>query len=204
MDRRDSGVARMSDNELVLRARNGDAGACAELVARYEPLAMSRCAGRYLAGADHDDLRQEAFIGLLKAVCDFDPDNGAPFCAFARLCIDRHVISAMRSARRDKHAPLYAYIPIGVETDPERGEPPLDIAAAPGRDPESVALARATAGEIRTAVDTILSGLERAVIHARMRDEPVAATCRRLGVDAKSVDNALQRARRKLAASLER
>jgi len=192
--------AGLTDEELVDRARGGDEAATTQLLLRYRAFARSRVRNYFLVGGDHDDLVQEAMIGLIKAVRDFSPDSGTPFRAFADLCITRQVLSAIRGATRHKHVPLNTSISLDVPADVGSGVPALPPGpAAVAADPLAVVVAADDLRRLRARLDAALSGLEVQVVGLYAEGRTYEEIADRLGRHVKAVDNALQRAKRKLA-----
>jgi RNA polymerase sporulation-specific sigma factor len=182
-----------SDEALAARAATGDDRALRELFRRYRSR-LHRMAGRYfLHGGDRDDLVQESMIALYKAISDFDPGRGVPFAPFADLCVQRQLISAVRAATRLKHAVLAEATEL------------TEYAEATCRtgytgDPARSVLARETLGELKGFLDSELSGLERGALWLHLDGVSLKDSADRLCTRSKAVDNALQRARRKMHA----
>lgn len=193
----------LADADLVVQARHGDDRATELLVARYRGAVRARASNYFLVGADRDDLCQEGLIGLTKAIRDFDVDNGASFASFADLCITRQILTAIKMATRHKHAPLNSYVSYDRphEADPDRTIAET-VAVADGLDPLESLLADDGMRAVMAVVDEVLSGLEanvlRLYVDGRSYQEIAALLDRRT----KSIDNALQRIKRKLEAAL--
>lgn len=182
-----------SDDSLASRARSGDDHALADLLRSYGPR-VRRLASRYfLHGGDRDDLAQEGMIGLYKAVCDFDADCGVPFAPFADMCVQRQLISAVRAATRLKHAVLAD----AAELTEHAEAACLTVLTV---DPARVVLARETLAELKGFVDGELSSLERGALWLHLDGLSLKESAARLSTRSKAVDNALQRARRKMHA----
>ena len=170
--------ADLSDDTLVGRYRLGDVEALDTLLERYRRFVRSKARGYFLVGADFDDIEQEGMIGLYKAVRDFRDDRQASFRAFAELCITRQIITAIKTATRQKHQPLNQYVSIsGV-----RG----------GDDPSE------RMGDMRDSMASLLSGLEVDVLRLYVEGRSYQEIGEELGRHVKSIDNALQRIKRKL------
>lgn len=187
-----------TEEELLERARAGERGAGDLLVRRYFRL-VKRCARPYfLAGADNDDLIQEGMLGLLKAVREFDSGKGVPFAQFARVCVSRTIISAVRSSLAARHSVLNDAIPL---------EKPLfeDIARASGgeagiaADPEALVIGMEAREELLVELDRVLSDFEGKVLSLFLDGYSYEEMAAKLGRPVKSVDNAVQRIRRKSA-----
>lgn len=191
------------DLALVLRARNGQQGALDQLIRKYQPFVRLKASSYFLAGGDHDDLQQEGLIGLYKAIRDYRVDRETSFRSFAELCITRQIITAIKGATRNKHQPLNGYLsfsqtPAGA--DPEGGDCTLGdaIAGSATQDPASRVVA---SDELEALVDMLgsaLSPLESEVLVAFIEGSSYDRIADRAGCDAKAVDNALQRVKRKV------
>lgn len=189
----------LSDEELVSLACGGENGALDFLLKKYSAT-VKKIANRYfLVGADHDDLVQEGMIGLFKAVRSFSPEKNASFKSFAELCITRSILTAIKSATRQKHQPLNSYVSLDRPVfDDDDDVTLLDVI---GRNetvnPEDIIITQERLGVIRNRVAKFLSALECQVLIWYLRGENYTDIALRLGKDPKAVDNALQRIRRK-------
>lgn len=185
-----SQTSEYSDEELCRLAACGDRGAEETLVKRY--LRMVRMCARpyFLAGGDSEDLIQEATFGLLKAIREFDPSRDAKFKTFAEVCIRNRIRSVVATASRSKHAPLNESVPF--ET------PMLGIEASP----EELYISREEEAERLTKLDQKLSPLERKILELFLHGLSYREISEQVGRPIKSVDNAIQRIRRKVAGDL--
>ena len=190
-----------SDNELQNLAVKGDGAAESALVERYLPL-VNICAARLcLSGAEGKDLSQEGVFGLLSAIRNYDASHGASFHTFAEHCIRMRLLSAVKSAARFKHFPLNESI--SLEQLSEESDPRLSaVMEAFHRNPEDVVLARESKEELYKALSDCLSSFEKTVFALYLDGHSYQEIGTQLGKDSKSVDNALQRIRRKLARNL--
>ncbi|HVL64133.1 MAG TPA: RNA polymerase sporulation sigma factor SigH [Actinomycetota bacterium] len=191
----------LDDEELVRRAREGDERALDALLGRYRHYARAKARAYFLAGADKDDLVQEGMIGLFKAVRDFRSDQNVAFRAFAELCIKRQIITAIKSSRRQKHLPLNSYVslnsPVSSEAEDESAR--FDAAApAAATDPAELVISAEEIASIKGALRTLLSTLETDVLRLYMDGRSYQEIAETLGRHVKSIDNALQRIKRKL------
>lgn len=194
--------SRMGDEELVACARRGSRGAVEHLLVKYRNLVEGKASAYYLAGADHEDVVQEGMIGLFKAIRDFSAEHLCAFRSFAELCVTRQIISAVKTATRHKHGALNSY----VSTDtPLRGDDEGctlgDTIAAPegsGASPEQALLGRELARELRRRIGADLSSLEARVLLLYLEGCEYRSIAAELGLNVKQVDNALQRAKKKL------
>jgi RNA polymerase sporulation-specific sigma factor len=183
------------DARLTAAAQRGEEAALQALAERYRPLVQARARGFFLDGADRDDVVQEAMIGLLNAALGYDPSLGLSFRAFATVCVRRRLVSALRASKRGKHAPLRGYAALDERSvaachDMPRGDPAETVTRA-------VTLRQALA-ETAGSLTALEADVLRRVVSG-MSYEQVASS---LGRDGKCVDNALQRARRKLRTRL--
>jgi RNA polymerase sporulation-specific sigma factor len=192
----------LEDLQLVLRARNGDGSALEVLIRRYTGFVRLKASSYFLAGGDAEDLVQEGLIGLYKAVRDFRSDKETSFRSFAELCVTRQIITAIKTATRFKHAPLNTYVsfshtPAGQESD---GECSLgDALPGPSVDDPSVCVI--STEELQSLVFTLgtgLSRLEADALRLYLEGCSYEQMAEELGCDTKTIDNALQRVKRKI------
>ena len=192
----------LADLQLVMRARNGDGQALDALMRRYAGFVRLKASSYFLAGGDAEDLIQEGLIGLYKAVRDFRADKETSFRSFAELCVTRQIITAIKTATRFKHAPLNTYVsfshtPAGQESE---GDCTLgDALPGPSVDDPSVCVI--STEELQSLVFTLgtgLSKLEADALKLYLEGESYEEMAERLGCDTKTIDNALQRVKRKV------
>jgi RNA polymerase sporulation-specific sigma factor len=187
------------DNELQALASGGDRQAEEELVGRYSRL-VRRCARPlFLAGGDSEDLIQEGMMGLLSAIRQFDPGMNASFRTYAEVCIRRRMLSAVKSASRLKHLPLNDGLSLDYILSEESQTQSAANTDAFRRTPEEQVLARESKIELYNAFAQQLSRLEKQVLTLYLDGLSYDEIASRTGRDEKSVDNAVQRIRRKLA-----
>ncbi|HJD21957.1 MAG TPA: sigma-70 family RNA polymerase sigma factor [Candidatus Gemmiger faecigallinarum] len=172
------------DPALIQSAKAGDEAAIAAVIARMMPAIRSGAAACTVPGLDFEDMVQEGLIGLFDAVRSYDPARGAPFAAYAAACIGHAQQDAARAATRKKHAPLNTSVPLPEDS------------ATPG--PEELAIAGEAVDDVIRRMETRLSPFERGALLCAIDGRTAAETARLLGRDAKAVENALARARRKL------
>jgi RNA polymerase sporulation-specific sigma factor len=189
------------DVRLVIRARNGDGAALDVLIRRYTGFVRLKASSYFLAGGDSDDLVQEGMIGLYKAVRDFRADKETSFRSFAELCITRQIITAIKAATRYKHQPLNAYVSFSqTPAGQEEGDCTLgDALAGPGVDDPAVCVI--STEELQSLVFTLgtgLSRLEADALRLYMEGLSYEDMATELGCDTKTIDNALQRVKRKV------
>lgn len=197
----------MTDEALVERSHAGDARADETLCERYKNIVRIKARPYFLIGADREDLVQEGMIGLYKAIRDYTPDHNAVFRSFAEMCIVRQLISAIKRATRKKHAPLNTYVSLYGSTFAEednRERPLLDtMAMVRTESPEDAFISKESTEHILGSIEKLLTPLEKQVLDLFMDGysyQQIAAT---LGRGTKTVDNALQRIKRKLEKHLQ-
>jgi RNA polymerase sporulation-specific sigma factor len=194
-----------SDDELAAAAQGGNGHALEALIERYRRFARAKSRGYFLVGGDADDIEQEALIGLYKAVRDFRPEFQASFRAFAELCITRQIITAIKTATRQKHQPLNQYLSIsGVRGSDDPGERSVEelLPHHHGTDPADNVVSRERLESMRASMAQMLSALEVDVLRLYVEGKSYQEIGERLGRHVKSIDNALQRIKRKLDAHL--
>ena len=192
----------LEDLQLVLRARNGDAAALDILIRRYTGFVRLKASSYFLAGGDSEDLVQEGLIGLYKAVRDFRADKETSFRSFAELCVTRQIITAIKTATRFKHAPLNTYVsfshtPAGQDSD---GDCTLGD-ALPGPSVDEPSICVISTEELQSLVFTLgtgLSQLEHDALRLYLEGSSYEQMAEELGCDTKTIDNALQRVKRKI------
>ena len=197
----------LADLQLVVRARNGDQAALDALMRRYTGFVRLKASSYFLAGGDPEDLIQEGLIGLYKAVRDFRSDKDTSFRSFAELCITRQIITAIKTATRHKHAPLNSYVsfshtPAGQESEVDctlgdaLSGPSVD-------DPASCVISTEELQSLLDCLGTALSSLESQVLTCYLEGRSYEEIGELLGCDPKTVDNALQRVKRKVQSHLD-
>ncbi|HEX9968521.1 MAG TPA: RNA polymerase sporulation sigma factor SigH [Acidimicrobiales bacterium] len=195
-----------SDTELVARFHQGDHEALQVLLERYRRFARAKARGYFLVGADSDDIEQEGMIGLFKAARDYNPDRQASFRAFAELCITRQVITAIKTATRQKHQPLNQYVSIsGVRGSDDPGERTVEDLLDDHylADPADEVVSNERMDQMRRSMAELLSGLEVDVLRLYVEGKSYQEIGEQLGRHVKSIDNALQRIKRKLDVHLQ-
>lgn len=191
-------LAGLSDEEVLILARRGNRLAVEHLLSRYRGLVEGKARSYFLTGADHEDVVQEGMIGLFKAIRDYRFERLARFRSFAEICITRQIISAVKSATRQKHLPLNQYIPLNRPVGDE-GALLLDVIAdRRTEEPEATPLTLRLADYLEQFAGTELSSLENQVIRRRLEGKSYEQVAAELNCRPKSVDNALQRAKRKI------
>ena len=196
----------LEDLQLVLRARNGSQSALDQLLRRYHGFVRLKASSYFLAGGDSDDLIQEGLVGLYKAIRDFRTDRESSFRNFAELCITRQIITAVKTATRNKHTPLNQYVSFS-STPAGAGEdvPTLDQ-VLPGptvHDPVNQVISSEELRSLVGCLSSALSELESRVLSLYLDGYSYEQIGERLACDTKTVDNALQRVKRKVGAHLQ-
>ena len=194
-----------ADEKIVELSHNGDSAAEEYLLDKYKNFVRSKARSYFLVGADHEDIVQEGMIGLYKAIRDYRPDKLSSFRAFAELCITRQIITAIKTATRQKHIPLNNYVSLNKPLYDEESDRTLLDVIIEGRtsDPEEMIINMENIGNIRAKINEVLSGLEQEVLNAYLDGRSYQEIAESLGRHVKSIDNALQRVKRKLEKYLE-
>lgn len=188
------------EEEIVIEAQNGDIRAQEYVISKYESFVKAKSKSYFLIGADKEDIYQEGMIGLYKAIRDFNYEKSSTFKGFAELCVTRQIITAIKTATRQKHIPLNTYISLNKpvsEDDSERTL--LDILSTIKiSDPEALIIGKEEKARIENAITKVLSDLEMEVLQSYLDGKSYQEIACDLDRQAKSIDNALQRVKRKL------
>ena len=199
-------LADCTDDDLAVRAQGGYRFAQQTLIERYRRFARAKGRGYFLVGGDNDDIEQEALIGLYKAIRDYQTDRPASFRAFAELCITRQIITAIKTATRQKHQPLNQYVSISGSrnTDDQESDRVVEdlLDDSPSSDPADQVVSGERVDSLRRAMTEMLSGLEVDVLRLYVEGKSYQEIGDVLGRHVKSIDNALQRIKRKVEAHL--
>ena len=195
----------MTDENVVDLARLGDNDAQEYLINKYKNFVRAKARSYFLIGADKEDIIQEGMIGLYKAIRDFRPDKLSSFRAFAELCITRQIITAIKTATRQKHIPLNSYVSLNKPIyDEDSDRTLLDIISGTRvTDPEELVISREEFDDIEAKMGEILSSLEWKVLMYYLEGKSYQEIAVDLDRHVKSIDNALQRVKRKLERYLE-
>lgn len=190
----------MSEEEIVRTAKAGDPQALECLIRKYKSFVRIKARSYFLIGADREDVIQEGMIGLYKAVRDYDKDKINSFKAFAEICINRHIITAIKTATRQKHIPLNSYISLNKPIyDEDSNRTLLDIiSSAKVTDPEELIISSEELYFMESKIVELLSNLEWDVLMAYLDGKSYQEIACELNRHVKSIDNALQRIKRKL------
>lgn len=190
----------MADEEICLLAQQTDGIALEYLLNQYKNFVRSRARSYFLIGADHEDIVQEGMIGLYKAIRDFKPDKLSSFRAFAELCVTRQIITAIKTATRQKHIPLNSYVSLNKPIFDEDSDRTLLDVISEGRitNPEDLLIGQEELSSIESRIGEMLSDLEWEVLTAYLDGRSYQEIAVDLGRHVKSIDNALQRVKRKM------
>ena len=196
----------MVDEDVVEFAREGDDAALEFLINKYKNFVRAKARSYFLIGADREDIIQEGMIGLYKAIRDFRMDKLSSFRAFAELCITRQIITAIKTATRQKHIPLNSYVSLNKPIyDEDSDRTLLDvISGSKITDPEELIISREEFDDIEEKMGEILSSLEWKVLMSYLEGKSYQEIAEDLNRHVKSIDNALQRVKRKLERYLEK
>ena len=200
-------LTELEDHELVQRVRTGEDRCIELLLGRYRNFARSKARSYFLAGSDKEDVVQEGMIGLFKAIRDYEEETGTPFRAFAELCISRQILTAIKTANRQKHQPLNSSVSLDApayggddQSDRSVGD---NIVANRSSDPVELVISAQEIEAIRDTMKESLTDLEGDVLRLYMDGKSYEEIAGVLGNHVKSIDNALQRIKRKLQRHIE-
>ena len=195
----------MTDEDVALLARDGDEAALELLLMKYKNFVRSKARSYFLIGADHEDIVQEGMIGLFKAIRDFRPDKLTSFRAFAELCVTRQIITAIKTATRQKHIPLNSYVSLNRPIyDEESDRTLMDVLSeVQMAGPEELLISQEDYSSVENRISDVLSDLEMEVLNSYLEGKSYQEIAQDLGRHVKSIDNALQRVKRKLEKSLD-
>ena len=195
----------MTDEQVVALAQDADGAALEFLLNKYKNFVRTKARSYFLIGADHEDIVQEGMIGLYKAIRDYRAEKLSSFRAFAELCVTRQIITAIKTATRQKHIPLNSYISLNkpiYEEDSDRTL--LDVITEDGMsNPEEMVIDREDLSMIEGRIGQMLSDLEKDVLVRYMEGKSYVEIAGEMNRHVKSIDNALQRIKRKLLKYLE-
>lgn len=186
-----------SDEEIVKHIKE-DNDAIEYLIKKYMGIVKKESRTLYLIGAESEDLIQEGLIGLLKAIKDYNADKGAAFATFATMCIKRQMITAVKLSNRKKHSPLNSYVSFyATESDSEKNLME-ELEAGDDFEPEEILLGRLQSEALQKAIESKLSRYEKIILNEYLTGDSYEAISVRIGKSQKSIDNAIQRIRKKL------
>lgn len=195
----------MADEDIILEAKAGNGPALEYMINKYKSFVRAKARTYFLIGADREDIIQEGMIGLFKAIRDFKGDKLSSFRAFAELCITRQIITAIKTATRQKHIPLNSYVSLNKPIfDEESDRTLMDVISEENiSDPEELVINREEYLGIESKMGEILSSLEWEVLTSYLDGKSYQEIAEELDRHVKSIDNALQRVKRKLEKYLQ-
>lgn len=182
----------ISDEELILRLRDGESSITDYIMNKYKNLVRSKAKTMFILGGDSDDLIQEGMIGLFKAVRDYHAGKDASFHTFAQLCVDRQMYHAIQSSNRQKHQPLNSYVSMSSE------EWENEVRTMLQQSPENIVIAQENAAHLESKIRNQLSKFENQVLDMYLDGDNYLTIADKMGKTPKSIDNALQRIRMKV------
>ncbi|MBM7555105.1 RNA polymerase sporulation sigma factor SigH [Thalassobacillus pellis] len=196
---------KLEDEEVIERINEGHSQALDYLINKYKNFVRAKARTYFLIGADREDIVQEGMIGLYKAIRDYKEDKLSSFKAFAELCVTRQIITAIKTATRQKHIPLNSYVSLDKPIyDEESDRTLLDvIAGSKAIDPQELIVNKERFGDMEDKISELLSDLEKKVLTLYLDGRSYQEISAELDRHVKSIDNALQRVKRKLEKYLE-
>ena len=188
-----------TDEEILNSIKNGDSQAIDYLITKYKNLVKIRARAYFIIGADTEDIIQEGMIGLYKAIRDYKKTD-ASFQTFAKICIDRQVMTAIKSANRKKHLPLNSYLSLNMLTYEEDSDKTYidKLEESKILNPEEIVIDKENVKTLQEQINKNLSGLEKQVLKLYLKGKSYATIAQKLEKDEKSIDNAIQRIRKKI------
>ena len=195
----------LSDEELVRIIKDGDKNALEYLIVKYRDLVQMKVSRYYIVGAEREDIVQEGLIGLFKAIKNFEDGKHNSFKSFANLCVERQLITAIKSSNRQKHIPLNSYLSLN-NSNPENEEDDkslLEILNSTQEDPLETITKKEYYQNVEAVMNKYLSGFEKQVLNRYMNGESYVEIAEKLDTPVKSVDNAIQRIRKKAMKNIE-
>lgn len=205
IDEEDKSIQMLDDEGILALIHQGNSHALDYLIQKYRNFVRAKARTYFLIGADKEDIVQEGMIGLYKAIRDFDGEKLTSFKAFAELCITRQIITAIKTATRQKHIPLNSYISLDKPIYDEESERTLldVIAGSRAIDPQELIVNQEKMGDLELKLSELLSELEKQVLQLYLDGRTYQEISVELKRHVKSIDNALQRVKRKLEQLLE-
>lgn len=189
----------MSDSKILALVRtNEDNDAMEYLIKKYMPLVKKESRKLYIIGADDDDMIQEGMIGLIKAIRDYSDDKGATFATFANVCVKRQLLTAVNTSNRQKHLPLNSYVSLYATEGEDEVTIVDELIADSNSEPEEIVIDRAGKEDLYKIIDMKLSRFEKQVLNEYLTGDSYEAIGKRINKSPKSIDNAIQRIRKKI------
>ena len=199
---------KLSDEDIIAKIKEGDEQALSYLLGKYQTLVNKKVSKYFMIGAEKEDIAQEGMIGLYKAIKGFDPSKQNTFKTFANICIERQLISAIKSSNRQKHIPLNSYLSLNntaYDNSEQEGSELIDtFNSKTVEDPLDTIMKQEYYEEIENTIDKSLSKFERQVLDRFIKGESYVVIAQKLDSPVKSVDNAIQRIRKKANKNFEK
>lgn len=190
-----------SDEEVIKKIKSGDEQALAYLLDKYKELVNMKVSKYFMIGAEKDDIIQEGMIGLFKAIKTYDTSKNNTFKTFANICIERQLITAIKTSNRQKHMPLNSYLSLNISAYENNDDDSTELIdtfnSKTIEDPLETIMKKEQYEEIENAIDKNLSKFEKKVLDRYMKGESYIIIAQKLNSPVKSVDNAIQRIRKK-------
>lgn len=198
--------SKMTDEEIIKEIRKGDKQALTYLMNKYKEIVNLKVGKYFMVGAEKEDIIQEGLIGLFKAIKTYNAEKNNTFKTFANMCIERQLITAIKSSNRQKHMPLNSYLSLNMsayDNEEENGAELMDTFDSKTiEDPLETIINKEYYDEIEKSIDKTLSQFEKQVLDRYMKGESYVTIAKRLDSPVKSVDNAIQRIRKKAMKNL--
>ena len=198
--------SKMTDEEIIKEIRKGDKQALTYLMNKYKEIVNLKVGKYFMVGAEKEDIIQEGLIGLFKAIKTYNAEKNNAFKTFANMCIERQLITAIKSSNRQKHMPLNSYLSLNMsayDNEEENGAELMDTFDSKTiEDPLETIINKEYYDEIEKSIDKTLSQFEKQVLDRYMKGESYVTIAKRLDSPVKSVDNAIQRIRKKAMKNL--
>ena len=191
----------LTDEEIISQIKQGDESALVYLLEKYKDIVNAKVEKYFIIGAEREDVIQEGMIGLFKAIKDFNPEKQNTFKSFANICVERQLITAIKSSNRQKHMPLNSYLSLNTAAYDNNDENSVELIdtfdSKTVEDPLETIMKEEYYNEIQNAVNKSLSKFEKQVLDRFIKGESYVTIAKRLDSPVKSVDNAIQRIRKK-------
>ena len=191
----------LTDEEIISQIKQGDESALVQLLEKYKDIVNAKVGKYFIIGAEREDVIQEGMIGLFKAIKDFNPEKQNTFKSFANICVERQLITAIKSSNRQKHMPLNSYLSLNTAAYDNNDENSVELIdtfdSKTVEDPLETIMKEEYYNEIQNAVNKSLSKFEKQVLDRFIKGESYVTIAKRLDSPVKSVDNAIQRIRKK-------
>lgn len=195
----------LADEEVIQLIQQGNVEALEYIINKYKIIVLAKAKSYFLIGADREDIIQEGMIGLYKAIRDYKDDKNASFRVFAELCVTRQIITAIKTATRQKHMPLNSYVSLDKPVYEDDSEKTLveTMVGPAATEPEEIILQQEQQDYIELKMSEVLSELEQRVLALYLEGQSYGEISEQLDRHVKSIDNALQRVKRKLGQHIE-